>query len=156
MNAAPAGTPRLRAISWHEIHQDSWALARGLRKGAPWRGLIAISRGGLAPAAIVARVLEIRMVETVCLASYDGEKKGALNVLKPAPEDVGDGTGWLLVDDLVDTGATAEAARRMLPAAHIATLYVKPAGRSLADTFVREIPADLWIDFPWDRDPAIR
>ncbi len=154
MTADPPRSSPLHAISWHEIHRDAWMLARALRTMGPWQGLIAISRGGLAPAAIVARVLEIRLVETVCLASYDGERKGTLSVLKPAPPGMGDGRGWLLVDDLVDSGATAEATRQMLPAAHIAALYVKPAGRLLADTFVREIPADLWIDFPWDRDPA--
>jgi len=42
----------------------------------------------------------------------------------------------------------------MLPQAHFATLYAKPAGRALVQTFVREIDQDVWIDFPWDRDPA--
>ena len=106
------------------------------------------------PAAIVARALGIRMIETLCIASYDGDVKGPLEVLKPAPEEVGDGAGWLLVDDVADSGSTAEAARRMLPGAHYATLYVKPAGRPFVDTFIREVEQDVWIDFPWDRDPA--
>ena len=42
----------------------------------------------------------------------------------------------------------------MLPRAHYATLYVKPAGRHFVDSFVREVAQDVWIDFPWDRDPA--
>jgi len=152
---APAAAASLHAVSWHEIHGDACALARALATRGPWQGLIAISRGGLAPAAIVARVLDIRLVETLCLASYVGAHKRDLEVLKGAPATVGGGAGWLVVDDLVDSGTTAAAARRMLPDAHIATLYVKPAGRHLADSFVREIPADLWIDFPWDRDPAL-
>ncbi len=146
---------QLHAVPWHEIHRDASHLAQLLKSKGPWRGLLAVSRGGLAPAAIVARILDIRIVETICLASYDGEQKGALQVLKAAPADVGDGSGWLLIDDLVDSGATAVAALRMLPGAHLATLYIKPAGRGLVHTFVREIPNDIWIDFPWDRDPAL-
>ena len=42
----------------------------------------------------------------------------------------GDGDGYLLIDDLVDTGRTAQAVRRLLPKAYFATLYAKPAGRA--------------------------
>ena len=40
----------------------------------------------------------------------------------------GDGDGYLLIDDLVDTGRTAQAVRQLLPKAYFATLYAKPAG----------------------------
>jgi xanthine phosphoribosyltransferase len=108
----------------------------------------------LVPAAVVSRELELRVVETLCVASYDGRNKGDVRVLKGAGAEVGDGHGWLMVDDLVDSGATASEARRLLPAAHFATLYAKPAGMPLVDTFVREVPQNVWIDFPWDRKPA--
>ena len=61
--------------------------------------------------------------------------------------------GWLIVDDLVDTGETARALRKMLPRAHFATAYAKPAGRPLVDTFVTEVSQDTWIFFPWDMEP---
>jgi xanthine phosphoribosyltransferase len=136
------------------MHREATDLARRLEPMGPYQGIVAISRGGLVPAAVVARALDIRLIETVCLASYDGRVKGDLAVLKPAPEAVGDGTGWLMIDDVADTGATAEAARRMLPGAHYATLYVKPAGRGFVDTFLRAVDQEVWIDFPWDRNPA--
>ncbi|HYN40062.1 MAG TPA: xanthine phosphoribosyltransferase [Rhodospirillales bacterium] len=145
---------KIHSSSWHETHREATDLAFRLAAHGRFRGIVAIARGGLVPAAIVARVLDIRLIETLCIASYDGMAKGPLTVLKAAPEAAGDGSGWLLVDDVADSGSTAEAARRMLPAAHYAALYVKPAGRPFVDSFIREVDQDVWIDFPWDRDPA--
>jgi xanthine phosphoribosyltransferase len=145
---------KVHSSSWHEMHREATDLAARLQAEGPFRGIVAVARGGLVPAAVIARELGIRLIETVCIASYDGEVKGPLAVLKTAPGEVGDGAGWLLVDDVADSGSTAEAARRMLPLAHYATLYVKPAGRPFVDTFIREVEQDVWIDFPWDRTPA--
>ncbi len=65
----------------------------------------------------------------------------------------GDGTGFLIVDDLVDTGSTARVVRGLLPKAHFACIYAKPAGRDLVDTFVTEVSQNTWILFPWDTEP---
>ena len=56
------------------------------------------------------------------------------------------------MDDLVDTGKTAKVVREMLPKAHFATVYAKPAGRPLVDTFITEVSQDTWIRFPWDME----
>lgn len=115
--------------------------------------MVAVTRGGLVPAAVVARELGIRVVETVCVASYDYDRQGEIAVLKPIAPDVAasdGGAGVLIVDDLVDTGATAKLVREMLPKAHFATVYAKPAGRPLVDTFITEVSQDTWIYLPWD------
>jgi xanthine phosphoribosyltransferase len=104
------------------------------------------------PAAIVARELECRLVETISVATYDEEVRGDPVVLKPASA-AGDGTGFLIVDDLVDRGATARLVRALLPKAHFACLYAKPAGQEVADTFVAEVAQDVWVLFPWDTAP---
>ena len=139
-------------VSWEELHRTSKALAWRLVETGPFTGVIAVTRGGLVPAAIVARELEIRLIETACIASYDEKSRGDLSVLKEA-DKAGDGKGWLIVDDLVDTGETAKVLRNMLPKAHFATTYAKPAGRPLVDTFVTEVSQDTWIYFPWDMEP---
>ena len=139
-------------VSWEELHRTSKALAWRLLELGPFEGLIAVTRGGLVPAAIVARELEIRLIDTACISSYAGNERGKLDVLKPSPL-AGDGSGWLIVDDLVDTGETAKALKLMLPKAHLATVYAKPAGRPLVDTFVTEVSQDTWIFFPWDLEP---
>jgi len=140
---------RTYPISWEQLHRDARALSWRLIEAGPWKGIIAISRGGLVPAAIIARELDIRLVDTVCVASYAGRKQGRIRVLKPTD---GDGEGWLLVDDLVDTGKTAQLVREIVPKAHFATVYAKPAGRPLADTFMTEVSQDTWILFPWDSE----
>jgi len=135
-------------VSWDELHRTAKALAWRLIGIGKWHGIIAIARGGLVPAAIIARELDIRLIETICVTSYDDDhKQGAIKVLKSVP---GDGAGWLIIDDLVDTGSTAKIVREMLPKAHFATIYAKPAGRPLVDTFVTEVSQDTWIYFPWD------
>jgi xanthine phosphoribosyltransferase len=153
MSGSRAAT-KIHSCSWHETHRDATDLAARLEAHGPFRGIVAIARGGLVPAAIIARVLGIRLIETLCIASYDDEVKGPVAVLKPPPAEVGDGTGWLLVDDVADSGTTAEVARRLLPLAHYASVYVKPAGRPYVDSFIREIAQDVWVDFPWERAPA--
>jgi xanthine phosphoribosyltransferase len=137
------------ALSWDEIQRDAGLLAETLRPLGPWRGIVAVTRGGLVPAALIARALDIRLVETVCIATYEGERAGAPDILKK-PAAAGDGEGWLAVDDLADTGATARALGVVLPKAHLAVLYVKPQGKPLAGSFVTEFPQESWIDFPWE------
>ena len=118
----------------------------------PFRGIVAISRGGLIPAAIIARELECRLVETISVVSYDEEVQGKPRVIKAASA-AGDGEGFLIVDDLVDSGVTAKLVRELLPRAHFACLYAKPAGKPVTDSFVVEVPQDTWILFPWDTAP---
>ena len=101
------------------------------------------------PASIIARELEIRLVDTVCISSYDVRNQGEIKILKSVDLD---GEDWLLVDDLVDTGQTARMVREMLPKAHFATVYAKPEGRPLVDTFITEVSQDTWILFPWDSE----
>ncbi len=136
-------------ISWQQLHRDSKALAWRLVERKTWKGIVAITRGGLVPASIIARELEIRLVDTICISSYDQQQQGNITVLK-APDT--DGEGWLLIDDLVDTGNTARIVKDLLPKAHFATVYAKPAGRPVVDTFITEVSQDTWILFPWDTE----
>jgi len=136
-------------ISWEQLHRDSKALAWRLADMKAWRGMITITRGGLVPASIIARELDIRLVDTVCISSYEKRDQGETRILKPVDIDSHD---WLLVDDLVDTGQTARIVREMLPDAHFATVYAKPEGRPLVDTFITEVSQDTWILFPWDSE----
>jgi xanthine phosphoribosyltransferase len=147
-------------VSWDQFHRDSRALAWRLHEAGPFNAVVCITRGGLVPAAVVARELNVRMIETVCVASYhDYKNQGTLKVMKGiAPEISGsdDGKHVLIVDDLVDTGKTARVVRDLLPKAHFATVYAKPMGRPLVDTFITEVSQDTWIYFPWDTGLAFQ
>ncbi|WEX79041.1 xanthine phosphoribosyltransferase [Sinorhizobium numidicum] len=141
-------------VSWDQFHRDARALAWRLAdNGQEWRAMVCITRGGLVPAAIISRELNIRMIETVCVASYhDYDTQGQMKVLKGIAPEIAEngGEGVLIVDDLTDTGKTAAEVRAMLPRAHFAAVYAKPKGRPLVDTFVTEVSQDTWIYFPWD------
>jgi xanthine phosphoribosyltransferase len=139
-------------VTWDQLHRDAKALAWRLISLAPLKGIVAITRGGLIPAAIVAREIECRLIETVSIVTYDEEVKGEPVITKP-PTAAGDGAGFLIIDDLVDTGATARLVRTLLPRAHFAAVYAKPAGKALVDTFITEVSQDTWILFPWDTEP---
>jgi xanthine phosphoribosyltransferase len=141
-------------VSWDQFHRDARALAWRLNGAGPFEAIVTVTRGGLVPAAIVARELELRLIETICISSYDHTRQGQLKVLKGVASELvqksGGGRGVLIVDDLVDTGKTARVVRDLLPDAHFATVYAKPMGRPLVDTFITEVSQDTWIVFPWD------
>ncbi|MGI3184660.1 xanthine phosphoribosyltransferase [Nioella aestuarii] len=143
-------------ISWDQIHRDSRALAWRLDKRGPgedgsWRAVVAITRGGMAPAMIIARELDIRTVDTISIKSYNHQTQSEPLVLsKPDEALMGDGEGVLVIDDLVDSGKTLEVVRAMYPKAHFATVYAKPKGEPMVDTFITGVSQDTWIFFPWD------
>ena len=141
-------------VSWEELHRHTRVLAARLHSdnngGRGWKGLIAVTRGGLVPAAIIARELDIRLIDTICVRSYSNNHKQENSVEWIKEFTQGDEDGWLMIDDLVDTGKTAVAIKKALPKAHFATVYAKPQGRPLVDSFVTEVSQDTWIYFPWD------
>ncbi|WP_176083456.1 xanthine phosphoribosyltransferase [Martelella sp. HB161492] len=141
-------------VSWDQFHRDARALAwrlAGLDKS--FHAIVCVTRGGLVPTAIISRELNIRLIETVCIASYhDYTTQGETSLLKGITADLlkDGGEGVLIVDDLTDTGNTAREVRDMLPKAHLACVYAKPQGVPCVDTFVTEVSQDTWIYFPWD------
>jgi xanthine phosphoribosyltransferase len=148
-------------VSWDQFHRDARALAWRLAGAGPFLAIVCVTRGGLVPAAIVARELGIRLIETVCVASYSYLTQGELKVLKDVAASIvgiggGRGKGVLIVDDLVDTGKTATVVRDILPDAHFATVYAKPMGRPMVDSFITEVSQDTWIFFPWDTGLAFQ
>lgn len=143
-------------VSWDQIHRDARALAwrldgKGPGEGGSWRAVVGITRGGLVPAMIVSRELDIRTVDTISVKSYNHQARTSAQVIKPPQGDLmGDGTGILVVDDLVDTGKTLELVRKLYPKAHFATVYAKPSGKPMVDSYITEVSQDTWIFFPWD------
>ncbi len=150
MNTSDERYRKVYPVTWEQLHQDCRALAWRLLDIGEWNRIVAIARGGLVPAAIVARELDVRFVDTVCVSSYTIRTQGKTRILK---DIVGGEKDWLIVDDLVDTGGTARIVREMLPKAHFATVYAKPDGRPEVDTFITEVSQDTWILFPWDSQP---
>jgi uncharacterized protein len=145
-------------VSWDEIaamcHDLSLRLA-----GRPFDAILGIARGGLVPAALVAQELGLRRVLAAAVASYHGEARDAtLHFLEFPPDQAIVGRRILVVDDIWDSGRTAELVRRRISEAGgvptVAVLHYKPL-RSVypdrqPDVWLAE--TDDWILYPWERD----
>jgi xanthine phosphoribosyltransferase len=143
-------------ITWEQLHRDCRALAWRLADLRSWKKIIAIARGGLIPAAIIARELDVRYMDTVCVSSYNLREQGELQILKQVEAfEEESSEEILLIDDLVDTGKTASLVRKMFPGAYFATVYAKPDGRPLVDSFITEVSQDTWILCPWDAETKV-
>ncbi len=139
-------------IGWDKFHQDTKKLAQKLKDSSKtFDGILGISRGGLFPAAVIAYELDLRLVQTICMASYHGyERRQGIEVLASSSfED----KNWLVLDDLVDTGQTFYKIKEIVPSCYNACIYAKPKGEQSADVFFEAVPQDTWVVFPWDADP---
>ena len=116
------------------------------------KGLVAITRGGLAPTLLVSQSSPIKDIRTISISSYNDDcKRGELKIITdPKLENQGD--GFVFIDDLVDSGETLRKIRVMYPKAKFAVLYAKPAGESAADIFAKKVPQGEWLVFPWEPD----
>ena len=141
---------RYLIISWEQFHADARALAAKLVNRTDLKKIVCVTRGGLFPAAVLARELEIRWIDTVCVAGYDEEERGTEASLLKIPE--GDGEGMLVVDDLVESGRTGKIIRQLLPKAYVVTMYAKPQGAAVVDDYVVGVDQDVWILFPWEAE----
>lgn len=136
-------------IRWEDFHQQAKQLAIKLKESGQWNKIIAVSRGGLLPAGILAYELDIRNVEVVNMSSYDGDKQRLREDIDIQSYVGKVDKNTIVIDDLSDTGNTFKLLRKEFPQAHFASVYAKPKGKSFVDFYVSEMP-DKWIVFPWD------
>lgn len=136
-------------IKWEEFHQDTKNLCQKIKQSGEYNKIVAISRGGLLPAGILAYELDIRNTQAINISSYDGDKQRSLEDVEICDNVGAVDEKTLIVDDLSDTGTTFKLLRSRFPNARYVTVYAKPKGQSVVDIFSREMP-DEWLVFPWD------
>jgi xanthine phosphoribosyltransferase len=146
--------PNYLYVNWLDFHYDTKNLAKQLSNLRSWQGIIAITRGGLVPAAVLASALDIRFIDTICLSSYSNDhRQDDMYVIKTAQQTTQEkGKDLIVVDDLVDSGRTLSLVRAMLPDAYYVSVYAKPAGKKYVDTFSVAVDQNTWIVFPWEAD----
>ena len=86
-------------VSWDQFHRDARALAWRLADKGPFEAIVCITRGGLVPAAIVARELGLRLIETICVASYEETVQGELKILRKVKNPVWVKPDWAFVEE---------------------------------------------------------
>ena len=136
-------------VNWEEFHNQVKELAAKIKVAGKFNRIVAISRGGLIPAGILAYELEIRDCDVINMSSYDGEIKRQNNAveIKGLLANIDEKT--LIVDDLSDSGRTLDLLHRQYPKATRVCVYTKPKGQASCEMFAKEQP-DQWIVFPWD------
>lgn len=116
--------------------------------------LIALSRGGLMGAQLLAYALDVRNIEVLRVESYDARQQRE-GVSIGGHCAVRDARRILVVDDIVDSGKTLEAVlqhlRQQTETAEIkcAAPWYKKTASVQPDFACRE--ATEWIEFFWDR-----
>lgn len=71
-------------VTWDMLQMHARTLAQRLLPGKQWKGIIAVSHGGLVPSAIVPRELGLRHIDTVYISSYDHNSQREIKVIKPS------------------------------------------------------------------------
>lgn len=119
--------------------------------------ILAIGRGGLIPAAMIAYMFGCKTgtypsFECLNVTSYSNEKKGTLRIHGTPQNLLTGGLRTLIIDDIADSGATLEALKGMLPYALTATLVHKETS-SIKPDFCGHTDKDgdkYWYVFPWE------
>lgn len=136
-------------ISWEEFHNQVKILAAKIKAAGKFNRIVAVSRGGLIPAGILAYELGIRDCDVINMSSYDGDKKRPDDEIEIKGLLANVDKKTLIVDDLSDSGRTLDLLRRQYPKATRACVYTKPKGQSSCEIFAQSLP-DQWVVFPWD------
>jgi xanthine phosphoribosyltransferase len=138
-------------LSWEDIHSAARVIYESLRETFAPTAILAITRGGLIPAALFAYFFDVKKIAVVGMERVGTEDGGRyvqrLNDFPFYTEE--EQETLLIVDDVADTGITAEAIRQFYPKATLVTLSAKPAGRAKVDRYSILVPQDTWIVFPW-------
>lgn len=137
-------------LNWSDFHQHTKELCKKIKDSGSYNKIIAISRGGLIPAGIIAYELDIRNNEAINFSSYDNHYDRRSDDEIEISGHVGPvDEKTLIVDDLSDTGRTFQILREVYPQAKFVTVYAKKQGAPVVDINAVDLPDD-WIVFPWD------
>jgi xanthine phosphoribosyltransferase len=140
--------------SYDLFKEDTQKLVNSCRDYEP-DVLLAVARGGLTLAHLMAQAMDMRNLYTLNSVHYEGELKlDTFNVFNIP--DVSHAKRVLIIDDIVDSGETMEEILKILKEKFpnvefkLATLFYKKTAVLQPDYTVRE--ATQWIDFFWEID----
>ena len=141
--------------SYSECIQDTRTIIGQLNK--KYDAIIAISRGGLTFAHLLASGLDLRTVHAINVASYDETVQRDHVAIDTLP-DLTKCKNVLIAEDIVDSGKSMHAVTQLLeekyPKLHydVAALFFKQTAIYTPKYFAKH--ATEWIKFCWEIDPV--
>ena len=141
----------MRYYPYEEFAKDIKELAKRVGE---CDAIVAIARGGLTPAHMLAEALDVRDVYIIGSRSYDDRKKVGKPILSDIPKI--EASKVAVIDDIVDSGETMREVMAALssqnPGVHFvsAALFYKPTACYRPDHWLKK--ADEWIEFFWTKD----
>lgn len=132
-------------VTWEQVHRDALRLANKLKEIQKFDAILAVCRGGLVPAALIARELNIHVIDTVCFDTNQNQEH--IIKISSLPDK-----NLLVIDDIVNTGNTAKTVHKLFPAAHYASLYIKEDYKTLIDSYITAVDQNTWFIFPWEHE----
>lgn len=142
--------PQVLSLSWLDVLNATRDLINKLPPRR-YHYLVAITRGGLIPAGLLAQALNIPLVDTIAVQSRapDGSPTPPRILLGPRLGTLGPDA--LVIDDIVDSGATFRLLQSYHPNATYAALYGRGSrSRALIGC---TIYGKEWLHFPWEPAP---
>lgn len=139
----------MKIISSEQVEAACRKIAQTIKARTPKNyKLVAVSRGGLMPTALVAHYLDCKDLLFIRLSSYSADKERA-KIIDTTTDKIPDSPDTYIIDDICDSGETLLYLRQKYPHAQIFTLInknpqIKPDFAPIAE------PQDLWINFPWE------
>ena len=110
--------------------------------------IVAVARGGLVPATIIAHLLGIKDIKFIRLSSYSNEHQQS-ELVDTTFDEIPNAETTYIIDDICDSGETLLYLRKKYPLAKICVVInknqtIKPDFAPITE------PAGLWINFPWE------
>ena len=122
-------------FSYHDIHTDCIKLAKIIKKKYNPKKLVIISKGGLIPGSIIAHYLEIEDINIISIRNIK-EIKSLEKII--------------IVNDLINTGKTAEIIKKNIPNSKLIVLYKKKSIKKNCDLSLYKFDSNELIVLPWE------
>ena len=146
------------SIKWTEVTQACVNISNKVKKNKI-DIIVAVSRGGLIPARLIAKHLKIRRIYSLGMESYsdDTNKANEINIYQSFTEKFPKNCNILVVDDIVDKGTSLRHAlnnigmNRTESATVIScAIHYKKCSIIKPDVFYKEVDENNWIIYPWE------
>ena len=143
-------------LSWAQVSAHVGFLSSKLSAEPKFELVAAVGRGGMVPAVMVANKLQVPAVGLLPIARFHRRDGMAMFTLVPN-QPLGseyDKPTVLLVDAIVNSGATMQVARGFMPNAKTAALYVRPGAENSVHFFADCFRREGRVVFPWEPWPV--